>query len=53
MEELINQINAACDSLKAEIAKPSKAAHARARKITLELEKLGKVYRRVSIAEEK
>lgn len=50
MEQLIAQISEKCDFIKAEIVKGSKASEARVRKATLELEKLGKEYRKASIA---
>ena len=53
MEELIAKISEQCDVLKAEIAKGTKSSEARARKATLELEKLGKEYRKASIAARK
>ena len=48
MKETIAKINEVMASLQAELAK---AAAARARKATLELEKLGKEFRKQSIAE--
>jgi len=54
MKELIEKINAVCDAIKEDIAKEgNKAAQARVRKATLELEKLGKQYRKESIAASK
>ncbi len=56
MKELIAQIDGILDALKADLAKAAegnKAAAARARKATLELEKLGKEFRKVSVAEAK
>lgn len=51
MKELVEKIVATADALKADITKEgNKAAAARARKATLELEKLGKEYRKASIA---
>lgn len=51
MKELIEKIVAQCDAIKADIVKEdNKAAAARVRKATLELEKLGKQYRKESIA---
>lgn len=53
MTELIAKINEQIAALSAELAKAetgNKAAAARARKITLELEKLGKEFRKVSVA---
>lgn len=50
MKELAEKILALCENLKAELGKENnKAAAARARKITLELEKLGKLYRKESV----
>ncbi len=56
MKETIAKINEVLAVLQAELAKAgegNKAAAARARKATLELEKLGKEFRKVSIAEMK
>ena len=56
MKEIIAKIDAVVDALKIDLAKAAagnKAAAARARKATLELEKLGKEFRKVSIAEAK
>ena len=56
MEKLIAQIDGILDALKADLAKAAegnKAAAARARKATLELEKVGKEFRKVSVAEAK
>ncbi|MBQ0141700.1 MAG: histone H1 [Prevotellaceae bacterium] len=56
MKELIAQIDGIIDALKIDLAKAAegnKAAAARARKATLELEKVGKEFRKVSIAEAK
>ncbi len=56
MKELIAQIDGILDALKADLAKAAegnKAAAARARKATLELEKVGKEFRKVSVAEAK
>ena len=51
MKELIEQINALCDAIKVDIVKTeNKAAQARVRKATLNLEKLGKQYRKESVA---
>ena len=48
--ELINQIKAQVAAISSDIDKvDNKAAKARVRKATLELEKLGKVYRKESI----
>lgn len=51
MKELINQISALADALKADVEKSetNKAAAARVRKATLDLEKVGKAYRKASI----
>ena len=47
MKELIEQINALCDAIIVDIVKTeNKAAQARVRKATLNLEKLGKIYRK-------
>lgn len=54
MKETIAKINEVMASLQAELAKAAegnKAAASRARKATLELEKLGKEFRKQSIAE--
>lgn len=54
MKELIEQISALCDAIKVDIVKENnKAAAARVRKATLDLEKLGKQYRKQSIASSK
>ena len=56
MKETIAKINEVLSVLQTELAKANegnKAAAARARKATLELEKLGKEFRKVSIAEMK
>ena len=54
MKEIIEKINALCDAIKEDIVKvDNKAAQARVRKATLELEKLGKIYRKESIAASK
>ncbi len=56
MKETIAKINEVLAVLQSELAKANegnKAAAARARKATLELEKLGKEFRKVSIAEMK
>lgn len=52
MKELIEQISALCDAIKADVEKSetNKAAAARVRKATLDLEKVGKAYRKASIA---
>lgn len=49
MEELIKQITEKCEYIIAEIQKPTKAAQARVRKATIDLEKLGKQYRKESL----
>ena len=54
MKETIAKINQVLAALHPDLAKPAernKAAAARARKSTLELEKLGKAFRKQSIAE--
>ena len=54
MKETIAKINEVIAALQADLAKAAegnKAAAARARKATLELEKLGKQFRKESIAE--
>ena len=55
MKELIAQINGMIDAFKVDLDKSesNKAAGARARKASLELEKLFKEYRKVSVAEAK
>ena len=56
MKETIKKITAIVETLQIELAKAAegnKAAAARARKATLELEKLGKEYRKQSVAEMK
>lgn len=56
MKETIVAINEAIATLQGELAKAAegnKAAAARARKATLELEKLGKLFRKQSVAEMK
>ena len=51
MTELINAIKAQMAAISADIDKvDNKAAQARVRKLTLDFEKLGKEYRRASIA---
>ena len=52
MEELINSIIAKCDIIKADINAGTKAGNKRVRKATLDLEKLGKEFRRKSIEAE-
>lgn len=54
MKEVIAKINEVVAALQADLdkaAEGNKAAGARARKATLELEKLGKEFRKASIAE--
>ena len=54
MKETLAKINEVIAALQADLAKASegnKSAAARARKSTLELEKLGKAFRKQSIAE--
>ena len=54
MQTIIEQMIAAMDAIKADINKvENKAAAGRARKLSLELEKLGKEFRKVSISEMK
>lgn len=56
MKKLVDQINALTAAFAEDAQKAlagNKAAAARARKATLELEKLGKEFRKVSIAESK
>lgn len=55
MKELIAKINELVDAIKADIEKSesNKAAAARVRKATLDLEKVGKEYRKASIAASK
>lgn len=56
MEELVKKINETAAAFAADSEKAvagNKAAAARCRKATLELEKLGKEFRKVSIAEAK
>ncbi len=56
MKETIKKITAIVEALQIELAKAAegnKAAAARARKATLELEKLGKEFRKQSVAEMK
>ena len=56
MKETIKKITAIVETLQIELAKAgegNKAAAARARKATLELEKLGKEFRKQSVAEMK
>lgn len=50
MKEIIDQILTKMEDIKADIVKENnKAAQARVRKATLELEKLGKQYRRATL----
>lgn len=50
MEELVKNIKASVEAILADIDKvENKAAKARVRKATLELEKLGKQYRKESV----
>ena len=56
MKETIAKINEVIAALQADLAKAAegnKAAAGRARKLSLELEKLGKEFRKVSISEMK
>ncbi len=54
MKELVAKMTEVLDALKEDLVKEgNKAAAARARKATLTLEKLGKEYRKASIAEAK
>jgi len=53
MKEIVDQMNAIMDAIKADLGKDTKAAAARVRKATLEFEKVGKAYRKASIAAEK
>lgn len=53
MKEITEKIVALCDAIKADAANETKASHARIRKCTLELEKLGKEYRKLSIEADK
>lgn len=54
MQEIIEKMMATMDAIKTYINKVgNKAAQARVRKATLEFEKLGKAYRRVSLCVEK
>lgn len=56
MTELVSKINELCAAFAAESAKNvagNKAAGARARKVSLEIEKAMKEYRKASIAAEK
>lgn len=53
MEELVAKIKEQIDVVLADIEKGTKASEARVRKATLELEKLGKQYRKESVAARK
>ena len=53
MKDLLVKINAEIETFKAEAEKGIKAAGPRARKATLEIEKLLKEFRKVSIEESK
>lgn len=53
MEELKNQILEQMNIFISNSEKDSKSAHARMRKATLSIAKLGKEYRRISIEEDK
>lgn len=53
MKEIQDKIQQACLAFVNDAAKDSKAAHARMRKATLEIAKLGKEYRRLSIEADK
>lgn len=50
MENLKEQIKAQIDAILADIDKPTAASAARVRKATLALEKLGKEFRKASVA---
>lgn len=50
MENLKNDIKAQVNAILADIDKPTAASAARVRKATLALEKLGKEYRKASVA---
>lgn len=51
MNEISNKLSGLCDQLKVELSKENnKAAAARARKLTLEIEKVGKEFRKESVA---
>ena len=57
MKELVSKINELCAAFKADaeaqVVKGNKAAGARARKASLELEKVLKEFRKISVAEGK
>lgn len=53
MKEIIDQLKAECANFIAESEKSSKAAQRRMRKATLNIAKLGKEFRKLSIEEEK
>lgn len=53
MKELTKKLVAAASIIVADAEKNTKAAHARIRRATLEIAKLGKEYRKASIAEDK
>lgn len=53
MYELKEQIKSVANAMLADIEKDTKAANARVRKATVQLAKLGKEFRKASIAAEK
>ena len=53
MEQIIANIKAQIAIIPADIDKPTKASELRVRKATIELEKLGKEYRKASISARK
>lgn len=53
MKEITEKIVALCEAILADSQKETKAAHARIRKATLEIAKLGKEYRKESIEADK
>ena len=53
LEKLQNEIIAHMQNFMADAAKPSKAARQRQRKATLEIAKLGKQYRALSLEEDR
>ena len=53
MKEIQDKIQMACEAFIADAQKPSKAARQRMRRATLEIAKLGKEFRRLSIEEDK
>lgn len=53
MEQIIAKIKEQIAAISADIDKKNKASEARVRKATIELEKLGKEYRKASIAARK